>query len=148
MKIRCPRCKSKLEVEAAGEFVSCPFCHLEFTAEEPKPRRSLKSILSKINWFRVAVIGLATFLAIIPAAVLVVGMYLKIKNPEMFQNFQGLVGNIWLVVITLLFFAFLVLLAVNVILWIFLPLMVFSIKQKLEEAVTHLKKLTTTDKTE
>lgn len=66
----------------------------------------------------------------------------------MFQNFQGLVGNIWLVVITLLFFAFLVLLAVNVILWIFLPLMVFSIKQKLEEAVTHLKKMTTTDKTE
>ena len=66
----------------------------------------------------------------------------------MFQNFQGMVGSIWLVVITLLFFAFLVLLAVNVILWIFLPLMVFSIKQKLEEAVTHLKKLTTTDKTE
>ena len=87
-------------------------------------------------------------MAIIPAAALVVGMYLKIKNPEMFQNFQGMVGSIWLVVITLLFFAFLVLLAVNVILWIFLPLMVFSIKQKLEEAVTHLKKLTTTDKTE
>lgn len=71
MKIKCPKCKSKLEVESAGEFVSCPYCLLEFTVEEPKPRRSLKSILAKINWFRFAVIGLATFLSIIPASALV-----------------------------------------------------------------------------
>jgi len=36
------------------------------------------------------------------------------------------------------------LLVVNIILWIFLPLMVYSINQKLEEAVSEIKKLNNT----
>lgn len=36
MKIKCPRCKSKLEVGAVGDLVSCPYCLLEFNVEEPK----------------------------------------------------------------------------------------------------------------
>jgi len=139
MKIKCPKCKSKLEVESAGDLVSCPYCLLEFTVEEPKPRRSLKSILSKINWFRFAVIGLATFLSIIPASALVIGLWLKYQNPDLFQKFEGLVGSFGLIVITLIFFAFLVLLAVNIILWIFLPLMVYNIKNNLEELVREVK---------
>ena len=35
MKINCPRCKSKLEVDAIGDFVSCFHCSLEFTVDEP-----------------------------------------------------------------------------------------------------------------
>ena len=34
MNIKCPRCKSQLEVEAIGEFVSCFHCSLEFTVDE------------------------------------------------------------------------------------------------------------------
>ena len=35
VKINCPRCKSKLEVDAIGDFVSCFHCSLEFTVDEP-----------------------------------------------------------------------------------------------------------------
>ena len=35
MQINCPRCKSKLEVDAIGDFVSCFHCSLEFTVDEP-----------------------------------------------------------------------------------------------------------------
>ena len=34
MKIKCPRCKSQLEVEAIGDFVACFHCSLEFTVDE------------------------------------------------------------------------------------------------------------------
>ena len=34
MNIKCPRCKSQLEVEAIGDFVSCPSCYVEFNVEE------------------------------------------------------------------------------------------------------------------
>ena len=34
MKIQCPRCKSQLEVDAIGDFVSCFHCSLEFTVDE------------------------------------------------------------------------------------------------------------------
>ena len=34
MKIQCPKCKSQLEVEAIGDFVSCPSCYVEFNVEE------------------------------------------------------------------------------------------------------------------
>lgn len=144
VKIRCPRCKSKLEVEAVGDFVSCPFCHLEFTSEAPKPRRTLKSILSKINWFRYAVLGLATLLGIIPVIGIVVALWIKFKKPELLPALDGFVGGVGFTLGALMFLAFLVLLVVNIILWIFLPLMVYSIKQSLEDAVIQLKKLTNT----
>ena len=35
MKIKCPRCKSQLEVDAIGDFVACFHCSLEFTVDEP-----------------------------------------------------------------------------------------------------------------
>ena len=35
MKIKCPRCKSQLEVDAIGDFVSCFHCSLEFTVDKP-----------------------------------------------------------------------------------------------------------------
>ena len=34
MKIKCPRCKSDLEVDAIGDFVACFHCSLEFTVDE------------------------------------------------------------------------------------------------------------------
>jgi len=34
VKINCPRCKSKLEVDAIGDFVSCSSCSAEFYVEE------------------------------------------------------------------------------------------------------------------
>jgi transposase-like protein len=34
MKIKCPRCKSDLEVDAVGDFVACFHCSLEFTVDE------------------------------------------------------------------------------------------------------------------
>ena len=41
MKINCPRCKSKLEVDAIGDFVSCPSCSVEFNVEESQKTKSL-----------------------------------------------------------------------------------------------------------
>ena len=35
MKIKCPRCKSQLEVDAIGDCVACFHCSLEFTVDEP-----------------------------------------------------------------------------------------------------------------
>ena len=144
MKIRCPRCKSKLEVEAVGDFVSCPFCHLEFTSEAPKPRRTLKSILSKINWFKLGVSGLAIFLVIFFVVGLVVAVVFKSKNIQISEFGVAMASGVYGIIFGLVVFAFLVLLFVNIILWIFLPLMVYSIKQSLEDAVIQLKKLTNT----
>ena len=141
VKIRCPRCKSKLEVEAVGDFVSCPHCSLEFTVEEPKPRRSIRSILSKINWFRLAVIGLSVFLVIFFLVGIATAFWLKSKNPQFLEMFNGLVGGVGMSLLALLFLAFCVLLIVNIILWVFLPLVVYSIKQRIEEAVIEIKKL-------
>jgi len=41
VKINCPRCKSKLEVDAIGDFVSCPSCSVEFNVEESQKTKSL-----------------------------------------------------------------------------------------------------------
>ena len=141
MKIKCPRCKSQLEVDAIGDFVACFHCSLEFTVEEPKPRRSIRSILSKINWFRLAVIGLSVFLVIFFLVGIATAFWLKSKNPQVLEMFHGLVGGVGMILLALLFLAFCVLLIVNIILWVFLPLMVYSIKQRIEEAVIEIKKL-------
>jgi hypothetical protein len=133
-------------VEAVGDLVSCPYCLLEFNVEEPKPRKSIWFILtnfswSKINWFKLAAGGLAIFLGLFFVVGITMALWFKSKNPQSLEMFQGLVGGVTLVLISLVFFAFMVLLVVNIILWIFLPLMVYSIKQKLEEAVGEIKKL-------
>jgi hypothetical protein len=52
-----------------------------------------------------------------------------------------MVGGVGGVIFVLVGFAFLCLLVLNIILWIFLPLMVYSIKQSLEEAVREIKNL-------
>ena len=41
VKISCPSCKSKLEVDAIGDFVSCPSCSAEFNVEESQKVKSL-----------------------------------------------------------------------------------------------------------
>lgn len=41
MKIKCPRCKSQLEVDAIGDFVSCSSCSVEFHVEESQKTKSL-----------------------------------------------------------------------------------------------------------
>ena len=41
MKIKCPRCKSDLEVDAIGDFVSCSSCSVEFHVEESQKTKSL-----------------------------------------------------------------------------------------------------------
>lgn len=148
MKIKCPRCKSKLEVEAVGELVSCPYCLLEFNVEEPKPRKSIWFILtnfswSKINWIKLGVGGLSIFLGIIFVCGIVLAVVLnKFKNNIQLADFwSSMVGGVGGAIIALVALAFLCLLFVNIILWIFLPLMVYSIKQSLEEAVREIKNL-------
>lgn len=141
MKIKCPKCQSKLEVESIGDLVSCPYCLLEFTVEQPKPQRSLKSILSKINWLRWLTIGLSLSVVIFLIAAMIFGFWLKSKSPESFHALEGLVSGFGMLVLAACVFTFMVLLVVNIILWIFLPLMVYSIKQKLEEAVVEIKNL-------
>jgi len=128
--------------------VSCPHCTLEFNVEEPKPRKSIWFILtnfswSKINWFKLGVGGLAIFLGII----FVCGIGLAVVLNKSKNNIQlaelgaSMVGGVGGVIFFLIGLAFLVLLFVNIILWIFLPLMVYSIKQSLEEAVREIKNL-------
>ena len=146
MKIKCPRCNSKLEVESVGELVSCPYCLLEFTVEEPKKRKSIWFILtnfnwSKISWFKLAAGGLSIFLGILFIFALVTAFWFKSKNPQALEMFRGAVGGVGMVVIFIASFAFFCLLVLNIILWIFLPLMVYSIKQSLEEAVREIKNL-------
>ena len=141
MKIKCPKCKSKLEVESAGDLVSCPYCLLEFTVEEPKPRRSLKSILSKINWLRWFTIGFSSLVVILLMGLVGLGIWLKSKNPENFPTFDGILGGFGMLVMAACVFAFMILLIVNIILWIFLPLMVYNIKNNLEELVREMKNL-------
>lgn len=146
MKIRCPRCKSKLKVEAIGDFVSCPYCSLEFNVEEPEPRKSIWFILSnfswsKINWVQLGVTGLSIFLVIFFVVGLVVAAVFKSKNIQLSEFGALMVSGVGGIIFALIGFAFLCLLVVNIILWIFLPLMVYSINQKLEEAVSEIKKL-------
>ena len=166
MKIKCPRCKSKLEVEAIGDFVACFHCSLEFTVDEPtieeptddvsvvdeppvdepKKRKSIWFFLtnfrwSKINWFKLAAGGLAIFLGIGVFGAVAVTFWVKSFHPEGFEMFSGLGGGVGLVIYGIILLAFLFLLVINIILWIFLPLMVYSIKQSLEEAVREIKKL-------
>jgi len=146
VKIRCPRCKSKLEVEAVGELVSCPYCLLEFNVEEPKPRKSIWFILSnfnwsKINWFKLGVSGLAIFLGIFFVVGLVVAAVFKSKNIQLSELGASMVGGVGGVIFFLIGLAFLVLLFVNIVLWIFLPLIVYSIKEKLDEVIREIKNL-------
>ncbi len=146
MKIRCPRCKSKLEVEAVGDLVSCPYCLLEFNVEEPKPRKSIWFILSnfnwsKINWFKLGVSGLAIFLGIFFVVGLVVAAVFKSKNIQLSELGASMVGGVGGVIFFLIGLAFLVLLFVNIVLWIFLPLIVYSIKEKLDEVIREIKNL-------
>ena len=140
MQIRCPRCKSKLEVDAIGDFVSCPHCSLEFNVEEPK-KQKLNFSWSKINWFKLGVSGLAIFLGIFFVVGLVVAAVFKSKNIQLSELGASLVGGVGGVILFFIGLAFLCLLFVNIILWIFLPLMVYSIKQSLEEAVREIKNL-------
>ena len=142
MQIRCPRCKSKLEVDAIGDFVSCPQCTLEFNVEEPK-KQKLNFSWSKINWFKLGVGGLAIFLGIIFVCGIGLAVVLnKSKNNIQLADFFASMGNgVGGVIFFLIGLAFLVLLFVNIVLWIFLPLMVYSIKQSLEEAVREIKNL-------
>jgi len=140
VQIRCPRCKSKLEVDAIGDFVSCPHCTLEFNVEEPK-KQKLNFSWSKINWFKLGVSGLAIFLGIFFVVGLVAAAVFKSKNIQLSELGASMVGGVGGVILFFIGLAFLCLLFVNIILWIFLPLMVYSIKQSLEEAVREIKNL-------
>ena len=140
MKINCPRCKSKLEVDAIGDFVSCPHCTLEFNVEEPK-KRKFKFSWSKINWFKLGVSGLAIFLGIFFVVGLVVAAVFKSKNIQLSELGASMVGGVGGVIFVLVGFAFLCLLVLNIILWIFLPLIVYSIKEKLDELVREFKNI-------
>lgn len=148
MKIHCPRCKSKLEVDAVGDFVSCPHCSLEFNVEEPKKRKSIWFVLtnfswSKIDWIKLGVGGLAIFLGIIFVCGIVLAVVLnKSKNNIQLADFwSSMVNGVGGVIVALIGLAFMCLLFVNIILWIFLPLIIYSIKEKLEEAVREIKNL-------
>ena len=142
MQIRCPRCKSKLEVDAIGDFVSCPQCTLEFNVEEPK-KQKLNFSWSKINWFKLGVGGLAIFLGIIFVCGIGLAVVLnKSKNNIQLADFFASMGNgVGGVIFFLIGLAFLVLLFVNIVLWIFLPLIVYSIKEKLDEVIREIKNL-------
>ena len=179
MQINCPRCKSKLEVDAIGDFVSCFHCSLEFTVEEPtvdeptveeptvdetvvlpdepKKRKSIWFFLtnfrwSKIKWFKLFVGGFSILLVTFVVLISIASWWLfqnKVLNlPESpvdgvsYKNvLLNIMGGTGFVVFNLAVFAVLLLILINIILWIFLPLMVYSIKQSLEEAVREIKKL-------
>ena len=168
MKIKCPRCKSQLEVDAIGDFVACFHCSLEFTVDEPtiqeptddvspvdeppvdepEKRKSIWFFLtnfrwSKINWFKLGAGGLAIFLGIIFVCGLVLAVVLnKSKNNIQLADFgTAMVGGVGGVIFFLIGLAFLVLLFVNIVLWIFLPLIVYSIKEKLDEVIREIKNL-------
>ena len=194
MKIKCPRCKSKLEVDAIGDFVSCFHCSLEFTVDEPtveeptveeptiegptiegptveepmvdepvvildqpKKRKSIWLILtnfrwSKIKWFKLFVRGFVMLVVTFVILMSIVGWWLIQKkvltlpdSPVDGVSYTNMllnaVGSTGLVIFNLAVIAVLVLFFVNIILWIFLPLMVYSIKQNIEEAVRELKNL-------
>jgi hypothetical protein len=133
-------------VEAVGDLVSCPYCLLEFNVEEPKPRKSIWFILSnfnwsKINWFKLGVSGLAIFLGIFFVVGLVVAAVFKSKNIQLSELGASMVGGVGGVIFFLIGLAFLVLLFVNIVLWIFLPLIVYSIKEKLDEVIREIKNL-------
>jgi hypothetical protein len=179
MKIKCPRCKSQLEVDAIGDFVACFHCSLEFTvdeptvdepkveeptvdelvvlADEPKPRKSIWFILTKfrwakIKWFKLFVGGFSILVVTFVILISIVGWWLIRKqvltlpdSPVDGVSYTNMllnaVGGTGLVIFNLAVIAVLVLLLVNIILWIFLPLMVYSIKQSLEQAVREIKNL-------
>lgn len=133
-------------MEAVGDLVSCPYCLLEFNVEEPKPRKSIWFILSnfnwsKINWFKLGVSGLAIFLGIFFVVGLVVAAVFKSKNIQLSELGASMVGGVGGVIFFLIGLAFLVLLFVNIVLWIFLPLIVYSIKEKLDEVIREIKNL-------
>ena len=174
MKIKCPRCKSDLEVDAIGDFVSCFHCSLEFTVDEPtvdeltvdepvvlpdepKPRKSIWFILtkfrwSKIKWFKLFVGGFSILLVTFVVLISIASWWLfqnKVltlpESPVDGVSYQkvllNILGGTGFAVFNLAVFAVLLLILINIILWIFLPLMVYSIKQSLEEAVREIKKL-------
>ena len=179
MKIHCPRCKSKLEVEAVGDFVACFHCSLEFTVDEPtvdeptveeptveepvvpldepKKRKSIWFILtnfrwSKIKWFKLFVGGFSILVVAFVVLISIVGWWMIKENvltlpdsPVDGVSYKNvlitIVGSTGFVIFNLAIFAFFCLLVLNIILWIFLPLMVYSIKQSLEEAVREIKNL-------
>jgi hypothetical protein len=122
--------------------VSCPHCTLEFNVEEPKPRK-LNFSWSKINWFKLGVSGLAIFLGIFFVCGLVLAVVLnKSKNNiQLSELGASMVGGVGGVIFFLIGLAFLVLLFVNIVLWIFLPLIVYSIKEKLDEVIREIKNL-------
>jgi len=120
--------------------VSCPHCTLEFNVEEPK-KQKLNFSWSKINWFKLGVSGLAIFLGIFFVVGLVAAAVFKSKNIQLSELGASMVGGVGGVILFFIGLAFLCLLFVNIILWIFLPLMVYSIKQSLEEAVREIKNL-------
>ena len=179
MKIKCPRCKSQLEVNTIGDFVACFHCSLEFTVDEPtvdepkveeqtmdepvvladkpKPRKSIWFILtkfrwSKIKWFKLFVGGFSILLVTFVVLASIASWWLfqnEVLNlPESpvdgvsYKNvLLNIMGGTGFVVFNLAVFAVLFLILINIILWIFLPLMVYSIKQSLEETVREIKKL-------
>lgn len=135
-------------MDAVGDFVSCPHCSLEFNVEEPKKQKSIWFILtnfswSKINWFKLGVGGLSIFLGIIFVCGLVLAVVLNNskKSIQLADFGNAMVDGVGGVIVALIGLAFMCLLLLNIILWIFLPLVVYSIKEKLTEAVSEIKKL-------
>ena len=169
--MQCPRCKSQLEVDAIGDFVACFHCRLEFTVDEQpvdeqlfdeptvdeptlyeqKTRKSIWTVISKfrlnkISWFKLFVwsflILLLTFLF---CGSLIYWWLIRskvISSPFAGgENLNLLLGGTGLFLFTLAFWAIILFLFVNIVLWIFIPVLVFSINKKLAEAVSELKKL-------
>lgn len=177
MKIKCPRCKSQLEVDAIGDFVACFHCSLEFTVDEPtvdeatddasvvdeppvdepKKRKSIWFFLtnfrwSKIKWFKLFVGGFSilvvTFFVLISIASWWFFRNEGFTLPESpvdgvsYKNvLLNILGGTGFAIFNLAVVAVLLLIFINIILWIFLPLMVYSIKKSLEEAVREIKNL-------
>lgn len=111
MRINCPRCKSKLEVESIGDLVSCPYCLLEFNVEEQKPRKSIWFIFSnfawsKINWFKLGVGGLSILLVIFFVVGLVVAAVFKSKNIQLSELGASMVGGVGGIIFALVGLAF------------------------------------------
>ncbi len=126
--------------------------------DEQKPRKSIWLILTKfrwsnIKWFKLFVGGFSILVVTFVILISIVGWWLIRKqvltlpdSPVDGVSYTNMllnaVGSTGLVIFNLGVVAVLVLILVNIILWFFLPLMVYSIKQSVEEAVIELKKIT------
>jgi DNA-directed RNA polymerase subunit RPC12/RpoP len=124
MNALCPRCGAKLAIHEAGELVQCYSCQHEFAAEPVPPAEGFPWLKA----LRFVLAGLA--------ALAVLGVLgLVAANWESVTQAVGATGGL---LAGLALLALVVLLLATAILWIFLPLVIYS---RLTDILAELRRL-------